>query len=108
LEAFPFKADTAVGLVGIAGPEVVVVVLQVVPDEEGDDQQFDLLGVVDAFVVDGAVEELFVAEDSFVDGDEGVGGISVGVFIQPGGNADVFEVPEEEVDAVEEGFHGVV
>jgi hypothetical protein len=30
------------------------------------------------------------------------------VFIQPGGNADVFEVPEEEVDAVEEGFHGVV
>ena len=108
MEAFPFKADTAVGLVGIAGPEVVVVVLQVVPDEEGDDQQFDLLGVVDAFVVDGAVEELFVAEDPFVDGDEGVGGISVGMFIDFRGYSDEFEVPEEEVDAVEEGFHGVV
>jgi len=84
----------------------VVAIFEVVPDDEGDEQQFDLLGMVDAFVVDGTVEELFVAEDSFVDGDEGVGGVSVGMFIQPGGNADVFEVPEEEVDAVEEGFHG--
>jgi hypothetical protein len=93
-------------LVGIKGAEVVVAIFEVVPDDEGDEQQFDLLGMVDAFVVDGTVEELFVAEDSFVDGDEGVGGVSVGMFIQPGGNADVFEVPEEEVDAVEEGFHG--
>lgn len=106
MEAFPFKADAAVGEVGIKGSEVVVAVLEVVPDDKGDDQQFDLLGMVDAFVVDGAVEELFVAEDPFVDGDEGVGSISVGMFIDVRGYSDEFEVPEEEVDAVEEEFHG--